>query len=144
MTSWLLHVGRLLSRCATEPLRLIMGDDHLGTHWSHSALTWLHPLYLALLNCYTVIYPLMYAYRSRRVQRDIKRIIGIKPRLTKQERTFKKLKSFSCPQLVLTSCLTLPGLGLSLANMKSCRSFMYMKARQFHLALSITSYSEGQ
>ena len=31
MSSCLLHVGRLLSRCAAEPLRLITEDDHLGT-----------------------------------------------------------------------------------------------------------------
>jgi len=57
---------------------------------------WLHPLSLTLLNCYTVISPLIYAFRSKRVQQDVKEALGIKPRLTKQEKMFRKLKSFSC------------------------------------------------
>ena len=35
MSSWLVHVGRLLSRCAAEPLCLIIEDDHLGTECMH-------------------------------------------------------------------------------------------------------------
>ena len=57
---------------------------------------------------------------------------------------FKKLKSFSCPHLVLTSCQTMPGPGLSTANMKTCRSFTDIKARQFHMTLPIVSCSEDQ
>ena len=85
-------------------------------HTGHTPLsppTWLHPLSLALLNCYTVISPLIYAYRSRRVQQDVKEVLGIKQRLTKQEKMFKKLKSFSCPHLALTSCNTMPGPGVT-------------------------------
>ena len=37
---------------------------------------WLHLLSLALLNLYTVLSPLLFAYRSRRVQRDIARLLG--------------------------------------------------------------------
>ena len=114
-------------------------------HTGHTLLSppsWLQPLSLALLNCYTVISPLMYAYRSRRVQRDVKKLLGIKPRLTKQEKMFKKLKSFSCPHLALTSCQTLPGPGLSLPRMKASRSFNDMKARQLNLTLPTASCSE--
>ena len=114
---------------------------HTG-HTPFSPPSWLHPLSLALLNCYTVISPLIYAYRSRRVQRDVKKVFGIKPKLTKQEKMFKKLKSFSCPHLVLTSCQTFPAPGVSTANMKACRSFTDMKARQFHLTLPIACNSE--
>lgn len=96
---------------------------------------WLHPLSLALINCYTVISPLIYAYRSRKVQRDVKEVLGIKTHMTKQEKMFKKLKSFSCPHLALTSCNTLPGPVVSLPTMKACRSFTDMKARQFHLTM---------
>ena len=116
-------------------------------HTGHTPLSppsWLHPLSLALLNCYTVISPLIYAYRSRRVQRDVKKVFGIKPNLTKQEKMFKKLKSFSCPHLVLTSCQSLPGPGLSMTNMKACHSFTDMKAKQFHLTMPIVSCSEDQ
>ena len=114
-------------------------------HTGHTLLSppsWLQPLSLALLNCYTVISPLMYAYRSRRVQRDVKKLLGIKPRLTKQEKMFKKLKSFSCPHLALTSCQTLPGPGLSLPRMKASRSFNDMKARQLNLTLPTAYCSE--
>ena len=34
MSSWLPHVGRSLGRSATEPLLLIMEDDHLGTTYA--------------------------------------------------------------------------------------------------------------
>ena len=37
---------------------------------------WLHLLSLALLNLYTVLSPLLFAFRSRRVQRDIARLLG--------------------------------------------------------------------
>merc|ERR1719483_769834 len=116
-------------------------------HTGHTPLSppsWLLPLSLALLNCYTVISPLIYAYRSRRVQRDVKKVFGIKPRLTKQEKQFKNLKSFSCPHLVLASCQSMSGPGLSMANMKTCRSFTDMKARQFHLTFPVASCSDDQ
>ena len=37
---------------------------------------WLHLTSLAALNLYTVLSPLLFAYRSRRVQRDIARLLG--------------------------------------------------------------------
>jgi hypothetical protein len=35
---------------------------------------WFHPLSILLLNTYSVISPLLYAYRSKRVQRDFRKV----------------------------------------------------------------------
>lgn len=93
---------------------------------------------------YTVLSPIIFAYRSRRVRRDFRRVFGLQDRLLRRQRkAFKRMKSFSCPQLVLTSCNSLPGPGASPANLKACRSFADMKAR-FLLSLPVGSASEDQ
>ncbi|XP_059090786.1 probable G-protein coupled receptor No18 [Tigriopus californicus] len=53
----------------------------------------------------SVLSPILYAYRSRRVQRDVKRVLGLtayfkeRKRLRTERKQLQKMKSFSCPQL---------------------------------------------
>ena len=112
-------------------------------HTGHTPLSpppWLHTLSLALLHCFSVLSPLLYSYRSRQVQKDIKKLLGIKSSLSNEEKIFKKLKSYSCPQLVLTTCQTLPGPGLSLVKMRSSFSVTDFKDR--HLTLHTAPCSD--
>ena len=116
-------------------------------HTGHTPLSpppWLHTLSLALLHCFSVLSPLLYSYRSRHVQKDIKKLLGIKPRLSRQEKMFKRLKSYSCPHLVLTSCQTLPGPGLSVVKMRSSHSVTDIKNRQLHLTIPTPPCNEDQ
>ena len=116
-------------------------------HTGHTPLSpppWLHTLSLALLHCFSVLSPLLYSYRSRQVQKDIKKLLGIKPRLSRQEKMFKRLKSYSCPHLVLTSCQTLPGPGLSVVKMRSSHSVTDIKNRQLHLTIPAPPCTEDQ
>ena len=62
---------------------------------------WLLHLSLALLTTYTVLSPLLFAYRSRRVQREVERLVE-RRRVTQKK--FQKMRSFSCPQVLY--CLT--------------------------------------
>jgi len=87
---------------------------------------WLHLLSLALLNLYTVLSPLLFAFRSRRVQRDIARLLGTTRSRRNQGANFRKMRSYSCPQLVLTACTSLPGPAASPAQIHACRSYADM------------------
>ena len=73
----------------------------------HHPPSWLYHLSVAMLSFYSVLSPVIFAFRSRRVQRDVRRVLRIKPRLSKHQKILNKLKSYSCPHLVLTSCQSL-------------------------------------
>ena len=98
---------------------------------------WLNPLTLAFLICYAVISPLIYSYRSKKVQSNVKEMLGIRSRITKQEKMFKKRKSFSCPQLVLTTCQSLPVPEGEMTKKKTCNSWTDIQGRQMLLTLPI-------
>ena len=88
---------------------------------------WLHILSIALLNIYTVLSPLLFAFRSRRVQRDIAHLLGtsrceakinqfvnpsmIHPSGSRRDQgaNFRKMRSYSCPQ-VGSETLSLDGI----------------------------------
>jgi hypothetical protein len=48
-----------------------LSQGHVGRS---SGPSWLHPLSILLLNTYSIISPLLYAYRSKRVQRDFRKV----------------------------------------------------------------------
>lgn len=67
-------------------------------------------LFCALSN--TVLSPIFYAYRSKRVQRDVRKVLGMSKKFNETDgRQFhreaaakvKRLKSLSCPQLLVSS-----------------------------------------
>ncbi len=82
-------------------------------------------LTLLLVTASPVLSPILYAYRSRRVQRDVRRVLGLQPnggagqaailgswdkagneRLLRRARgaaKIQRMKSFSCPQLLISS-----------------------------------------
>ena len=64
---------------------------------------------VALLSLYSALSPVMFSLRSRRVQREVRRVLGVRPRprKTRHQRMLDKLKSHSCPHLVLASCQSL-------------------------------------
>jgi hypothetical protein len=78
---------------------------------------WIGSATMLLLSTSPVLSPILYAYRSRRVQRDIRRVLGIRqkgraavgsweraePQLKKKKVRIQRMKSFSCPQLVISS-----------------------------------------
>ena len=68
---------------------------------------WLPRLASLLLGLYSCLAPVLFCLRSRRVQRDLRRCAGLQPRpglASPHQRMLSKLKSYSCPHLVLTSC----------------------------------------
>ena len=68
---------------------------------------WLPRLASLLLGLYSCLAPVLFSLRSRRVQRDLRRCAGLQPRpglASPHQRVLSKLKSYSCPHLVLTSC----------------------------------------
>jgi hypothetical protein len=86
---------------------------HTG-HTHYSPPEWLHTLSLP----YAVISSIIYSYCSKRVLSDVKEMLGIKSHITKQEKMFKKRKSFSSPQLVRKSCHTPPAPEREIPNLK--------------------------
>lgn len=86
-----------------------------------------------LLN--TVLSPVLYAYRSKRVQRDLRRLLG-RRRQNKINAKVKRMKSFSCPQLLISSHnepTVRPRIGVTMTptlGMKSCRSSFDIKSKR--------------
>ena len=80
-------------------------------HKSTSSLPlWTFDLALICGLCNTIFSPILYAYRSKRVQRDVKRTFGCKIFKVKKgcdikanPRKLQRLKSLSCPQLLISS-----------------------------------------
>jgi len=80
-------------------------------HKSSSPLPlWTFDLALICGLCNTIFSPILYAYRSKRVQRDVKRTFGCKIFKVKKgcdtkanPRKLQRLKSLSCPQLLISS-----------------------------------------
>ena len=68
----------------------------------------------------------------------------MKPALSKQEKKFKKLKSYSCPHLVMTSSQTLPGPALAMLEMRPSHSVSDIKDKQLQLNPSTAPCNENQ
>ena len=75
---------------------------------------WTFDLALICGLCNTIFSPILYAFRSKRVQRDVKKVFGCKIFKVKSRRkmaingssnpkTLQRLKSLSCPQLLISS-----------------------------------------
>ena len=108
---------------------------HLAILTMSEPPAWLHHLTVATITSYSVISPVIFAFRSRRVQRELRKVFGIRQevqtrplnffllfalfalkiiaefftsllsqKLSEKDKMLSKLKSLSCPHLVLTSC----------------------------------------
>lgn len=71
---------------------------------------WINILALICGLSNTVLSPILYAYRSKRVQKDVRKVLGlsIRPKAANLYRNpnaakVRRLKSFSCPQLLVSS-----------------------------------------
>ena len=70
---------------------------------------WTFDLALICSLCNTIFSPILYAYRSQRVQRDVKKVFGCKmlkgqaPIKAAKPKKLQRLKSLSCPQLLISS-----------------------------------------
>ena len=98
------------------------------------AAPWLHHLIVAFLNSYSALSPVIFAFRSRRVQRDLRKVFGLRSRRSGRQEALSRLKSYSCPHLVLTSCQSIQaGPGMRTPDMAAWRTLTNLKTRQLRL-----------
>ena len=140
---------------------------HLAILTMSEPPAWLHHLTVATITSYSVISPVIFAFRSRRVQRELRKVFGIRQevqtrplnffllfalfalkiiaefftsllsqKLSEKDKMLSKLKSLSCPHLVLTSCQSIQaGPGMTSPEMSAWRTLTSLKSRQLQLSL---------